>query len=89
MRLTGWVFLHSRDARRRAFIFCVPKKTNQKRAPNIACSPKFTLICGVVENSLRSDNRPLHPQINLDFGGDMTGIGDIVREFTKEDNCSE
>jgi len=34
--------------------FLRAQKTNQKRAPNIACSPKYNLICGVVENSLRS-----------------------------------
>jgi hypothetical protein len=65
----------------KSYVFCSPhgvhflraQKTNQKRAPNITLTPKSNLICGAVENSLRSNTRPLIPQINLDFGGDMMG----------------
>jgi hypothetical protein len=60
-------------------------KTNQKRALDIALIPKYNLICGVVENSLRSDTRPLHPQINLDFGGDMTGQEGVNYKISARD----
>ena len=91
-------YFHGKDECRDMFyhkgwVFCSPhgvhflraQKTNQKRAPDIALFPKPKLICGAVENSLRSDTRPLLPQIKLNFGGDMMGVGGYYQKCIKED----
>jgi len=48
--------------------FCLPKRNEpKKRAPDIAFIQKLTLFDGVVENSLRSDTRPINPSNKPNF----------------------